>query len=513
MSTVPGGSPRVGMSTRAHALAVGGAPNAGLTLPEPQPFVPDPSMAHSPALLVNYTDWVRDFDAVTERGTAARAFRELTIALYERTLEGPRGERGLADFNTKLAELRRHLCAGDAPVCTLPERVNDDLEMQAIADVLTSPAVIEAMRARYGFDVQPVTFLNSQRTFDLLMSRRVETDRRTVAVWDMRPREVHTTFATPVQRGLDSYRASIERGSFPGVFAMGREGVVVDDWLLRDRAMAFAHTWKRSIDMNSGEPLEHPISDANDLQYRRMREELRGEFDAAYERLLPRVAGDAEVRARFERERAAGDYPAEVYQHVAYPHLREMARLQSSFYVLALAERPDSSARQMALESMLTLQRYTPAWRFLLTELASQSQPIFARAAVIDQMADPVLAFTYVAEQLKAILGDDVYASEALYERMSYAVLADELFEPRYLREYQPEIHRELLQSDGSLRRVADLPRADQVRLLRRYMVNADGTTSPTGVVRMRSVLTTRIREDDLRHLAGVIHRARVPQR
>lgn len=407
------------MSTRAHELAVGGAPNLGLTLPAPQAFVPDTSLANSPALLANYTDWVRDFDAVTARGSAARAFRELTIALYERTLEGPRNERAFADFNTKLAELRRHLCAGEAPVCTLPERVNDDLELQAIADVLTSPRVIEAMRTRYGVDVQPITFLNSQRTFDLLMSRRVEHDKRNVDLWGMAPRDVQTTFATPVQRSVDSYRASIERSTFPGIFAMGREGVVIDDWLLRDRAMAFAHTWKTSTAINDGEPLQHPISDANDIQYRRLRDELRGEFDAAYEQLLPRTSGDAEVRARFERERAEGDYPAEVYQHVAYTHLREMVRLQSGFYVLALAERPDASPRQMALESLLTLQRYTPAFRFFLAELASQSQPIFARAAVIDQMADPMLAFTYVTEQLRAILGEDVYAGDDLYDRMT----------------------------------------------------------------------------------------------
>ena len=501
------------MATRAHAVAVGGAPNVGLTLQVPQPFVPDARLANSPALLASYADWVRDFDALTERGSASRAFRELTIALYERTLEGPRGERALADFNTKLAELRRHLCSGESPVCSLPERVNDDLELQAVADVLTSPSVIAAMRARYGVDVQPITFLNSPRSFDVLLSRRAVSEARRVALWEMGPRDIQTTLVTPVQRGVDSYRASIERSSFPGIFAMGREGVVIDDWLLRDRAMAFAHTWKTSIALNAGEPLGHAISDATDLQYRRMREELRGELDAAYAQLRPRVEGDAEVAARFERERAAGDYPAEVYQHVAYAQLREMVRLQSSFYVLALAERPDASPRQMALESLLALQRYTPAWRFFLTDLASQSQPIFARAAVIDQMADPLLAFTYVAEQLKAVLGEEVYAAEGLYDRMSYAVLADELFEPRYLREYQPDIYRELLLPDGSLRRVAELPRADQIRLLRRYMVNADGTTSSTGIVRLRSVFSSRVREDDLRHLAEVIHRARIPQR
>lgn len=507
------GGPVVGLGSRAHARLVSGAPNASLALQPPtQGFVQDTTLLNSPALLADYAAWVRDFDAVTERGTATRAYRELTIALYEHALNPRQDERYWTDLNAKLATFRQHF--GDSGV-TLPAEVRDAAGVLRLGDALVDRRMVELMRDRYGVNVHPVTYLNSPRDFDLLMSRRDAQSERTARLWDMQPHAVRTTFATPVQRGVDAYRAGIAMSTFPGLFAMGREGVVIDDWLLRDRAMAFAHAWKRSLDGSAGDPLTHPIADAVDLQYRMLRDESRAELDAAYDRLLPLVAGEPQVRARFARERAAGDYPAEVYQHVAYANLRAMLQLQGDFYVSALAERPETSQRQLGLQSLLTLQRYTPAWRYFMTELSTQSQPLFARAAVIDQVADPVLAFTYVAEQLKAILGSEVYAQDDLYDRMRYAILADELFEPRYLREYQPAIHQELLQPDGSLRRVSEMPRADQIRLLRQYMTNPNGTTSATGIVRMRSVLTSRVREDDVRRLAEVIYsrRAEVAQR
>jgi hypothetical protein len=328
----------------------------------------------------------------------------------------------------------------------------------------------------------------------------------------MQPREIRWTFTTPVQAGVDAYRAGFEHQDFSGQFALEGDGVLVDDWLLRDRAMTFASNWKFEMRVRHRHPRDNPTTDSDSVQYQQLFDEHRAELDATYERLLPATQGNPDTAARFLRERQDGDYPEEVYQQVAYAHLRELQRLTSGFYALAKDQRTSMSARQVALESLLTLQRYSPSWRFYLMELTTQSQLLASSAAVIDQMVDPMLAVTFAAEQLKAILGMEVYADANLYDRMRYAVLADELFEPRYLQEQQPAIYQELLKPDGTLKRVADLPRDDQLRILRAYLTNANGGVNMTGVLRMRGVFAARIHEDDLRALADVIHHAKVPE-
>jgi hypothetical protein len=308
---------------------------------------------------------------------------------------------------------------------------------------------------------------------------------------------------------VDTYQAGFDQKDFPSQFGFDGDTIVVNDWLLRERTMEFASTWKFAIEFNRKYPPKDPIADSKEIQFQHLFDDLHGELEKTYGELLEKVKDKPKFLERFQKEHAAGDFPEEVYEHVAYAHLRDILRIESAYFALAKDQRATASSRQKAMESLLTLQRYEPQWRFFLMELTTRAELFISRAAVIDQVADPMLAFTYFTEQLNAVLSLDVYAKTDLYDRFSYAVLADELFDPRYLKEYQPAIYKELLQSDGTLKRVADLPRADQIRILRRYLVDANGNFSLTGTSRMQAVFGARIREDDFRYLADVIHEAR----
>ena len=123
-------------------------------------------------------------------------------------------------------------------------------------------------------------------------------------------------------------------------------------------------------------------------------------------------------------------------------------------------------------------------------------------------MADPMLAFTYTAEQLKAILGLDVYGDAGLFDHYRYSVMSDTLFSAEFLKEYNPALYKELVLPDGTLKHVADMPRADQIRILRTYLM-PDGKVSISGLLRMEAVFAEHVTDQDLRNLADVIHAKR----
>jgi hypothetical protein len=475
-------------------------------------IIQDPSLLHSPALLFDFQSWNRDRAAATARGSASQAYLQLALMLYDRKIERPWEAPAYArTMNERLTEFRRHFASDGQHLCDLPLQVTNEAEHRQLATALRDPRLLEELRTRQGLNVYPAIYLNHPRAFDLMVNRTESSERETLSLWRMQPRDVQWRFTTPVLGSVDSYKEGFFDRTSPSQFAIAGNEVIIDDADLRDRAMAFAHQWKFQIRVAQNGRRENPVYDSESLQFRLLAQEHRAELDATYERLLVQVASNPATTARFQRERAAGDYPVEVYQHVAYAHLRGLERLQSGYYAAVRDQRTDIDAGHMLLESLLTMQRYSPSWRFMLMEVTTQSNAFTAHSAVLDQMVNSGNARGFAAEQIKAILGVGPYAGTNLYDRLSYAILADELFDAGYLREQQPEIFAELARSDGTIRSIRELPRADQIRILSTYLMSADGHVDRTAGNRLQAVFATRIREADYRELADVIHRTRLP--
>jgi hypothetical protein len=134
------------------------------------------------------------------------------------------------------------------------------------------------------------------------------------------------------------------------------------------------------------------------------------------------------------------------------------------------------------------------------------------RAAVLDGAADNITALTFANEQVRAILGMDGYSDTTLFDRYRGYLVSDDLFNPTYLREYQPELYRELVQADGSVRRVSEMSRDDQLRVLRQYMMPAPDRLNASGALRLFSLFAARVNEQDFRHLGEVIRDRRLNQ-
>jgi hypothetical protein len=490
------------------AKATVGVANAGLQLAPPAPqslrdFIPDAKILGSPVLLADYIRWSKDSDAFYAKGTLTKAYADLAMMFYDREIGRPWGDQFYPELNKKLTAFRTAYCAAGAD-CTLPAEVKDDAAYNALAKQLLRPELLKDVEARSGFHLHQVTFPNGPRAFDLIGDLREDVQSGAPVFWGMKQRPLSWTYTTPLMHDVGTYEAGFNQAEFPGQFSFDGDKIIVNDWQLRDRAMQFAHLWKFAIDFNKNAA---QYAGTEERQYQKLFDSCKDELETSYRILLPQVRDSDKVR--FAKEHDAGDFPDEVYQHVAYKHLSDLLRLESGYFALARDQRHTTSPRQQQLEALLTLQRYAPdSAGFFMMELTTRSQLLASRAAVIDQIADPMLAFTYTAEQLKAILGMELYADSALYDRYRNCVMSDELFPAEYLKEYNPKIYKELLKADGTLKRVADLPREDQIRILRTYLM-PDDAISISGLLRLEAVFAEHASPQQLQDLADVIHAKR----
>jgi hypothetical protein len=478
-------------------------------------YAPAPELIGSPVLLVDYATWVKESETFSQAGSETRAYKDLVEILYDREVGRDWGAAYFPEANERLSALRAQLCQGGSSLafCSSPKSLASDADVQSLERLLLEPSARNALSARWGVEIEAVTFPNSSFGFDLIVSKNEIMETETAAYWDLTGK-VDRAFMNPMLLDTDTYLAGFDfRGSeFPGHFAYSGSKIVLNDWLIRNRAMQFAFRWKRTLDRSRGMQPLNPVDDAEAIQLQALYDENQAAFVKYYEQFLPEVSSHAEIYARFIKERAASDFPEEAYQWVAYDLLSSLARMQTGYFDLARkGGRAHTSERQKSLESLLTLQRYSSAPRFFLLELTGLAEPLASHGVVLDETVDPGLAITYFFEELKAILGLDGYASANLFPRMKYSVLVQELFSAYYLEHNQPQIYKELKQPDGTIRSVLSLPEADQLRLFREYIVTADGKPSLIGIYRLAQVFANRVQLADLRELADRMHEAHAP--
>ncbi|MGZ3686403.1 MAG: hypothetical protein ACXVCI_21300, partial [Bdellovibrionota bacterium] len=228
------------------------------------------------------------------------------------------------------------------------------------------------------------------------------------------------------------------------------------------------------------------------------------DFARVYASQLVQVAGLPEVIARFQKERAAGDFPEETYQRVAYDQLRELVLTQGSYFALASTQRKNTSPRQQALESLLTLQRYSANPRAFALELTTLMEPLASHAFVLDEAANFPLAQTFVVEMLKALLGSESYADKPLFPTYGHGLLAPVLFQDTFLSENAPDVKDALAGRD-----FAKLDPSEQLKLLKLYLIKSDGKVRTMGVFRLAACWLSEANIEELHTLAERVHEVR----
>ncbi|MGE3684473.1 MAG: hypothetical protein AB7G93_22370 [Bdellovibrionales bacterium] len=518
------GDRRVGGSALTGAIRRWGSTAMGLALVvgsySAQAVQLSPELVKSKALLIDFVTWANSYTTRFESGSEQRAMKELIEIIYDLEIERPWGEAYFPEAQKRLVTLRSMVCPAltNTRLCHVPEQLNTAASVGALADVLADSTIRDALQKRWNLAIYPLAMPGSGLPYDfwaapvdLITSEHSESTK----YWTMDPKPSVWTKIVPLVSDVRSYWAGFSQQDHPSLFALTNDSeILINDFLLRDRAMKLAQVWKFRIARNHDAPLTNAVFQAEEMQWQQLFDENETTFNQAYESLLAKVSDDATVKARFLKERNNEDFPEEVYQQVAYELLLDLVKVESSFYERAQSERPDASDRQLALEMMVTLQRYAKSSRLYHLEVYRRANLIASTAAVLDQTVDPYLAITYLLEQVKAILGmeKEKYESLNLFPRYRRAVWDNELFDARYMKEYQPELLSAIMKEHGSLSKLASLPAEEQKEILKQYLFTPNGKLNPTGFYRVAGLLSTRLKPKDSRELAEIVHEARYPQ-
>lgn len=468
-------------------------------------FTPDPALFGSPALLVDYGDYSSRTENFNRDGSETRVFRDLAEILYDWDNNRPWGNAYFPEANKRLKDFRAVVCPALPPVaaCFRPTIMLSQSDVQLVQKSLLDPSVLEVLSRRWSLSLSPWALPLRADAFSLLVGSSESWAPRSAAFWNLSPASVSWKgVGATLLHDKDNYRAGFEGKDAPALLSNNGAGMMLNDWLLRHRVMSFAQAWKHAIGSSQRWNPSNPVVDAVPRLFLRLRDSKLSDLRLATELLKAKVSGDHLLR--FEKESAAGDFPEEAYQQVAYDELRELLQVQGTYLAAAQSQRLKTSARQKALESLLTIQRYHRSPRFFVMEVLTLMEPITSHAYALDAVVDAGITQALVFDQLKALLGSEPYDGKALFPALGSGLLDPELFRASYLDDYAPDVKEQLAGRD-----FASLDANEQIRILKLYLQPQPGKFRPMALYRMGALFLGTASDEELRKLAEVVHEAR----
>jgi|GEM_PF-5456793 len=466
---------------------------------------PDPALFGSPAMLVDYRDFSSRASNFNTVGSETRAFSDLVEILYDWDNNRPWGSDFFPVANERLKEFRARVCpmVPGLGACFAPRVIWSGTEIALLQKSLLASPALSSLGQRWGLEIAPWVRPLREPAFSLLIGETDASAPVEAAYWNLPAAKVEwRTFRHTYLNDKDNYRAGFDQKDVGALFSHFGRNMRLNDWLLRDRTMGFAASWKHAIGASEHWNPTNPIVEAPARLFLKLREEQAARFEHYFEILKDKVTG--EHLQRFEKERAAGEYPEEIYQHVAYEQLREILQIQGSYFARTLELRKNTSVRQKSLESLLTIQRYHSSPRIFAMEMITMMEPLSSRAFVLDAATDLGIVQALVMEELKAVLGSEPYVGKALFPAVGKSLLEPELFRATYLDEYAPDIKEQLAGRDFTT-----LDIEEQLRIFKLYLQPKPGKFRPMALYRMGVLLLATASDADLRQLADVVHEAR----
>ena len=465
--------------------------------------IPDADLFNNPALLIDYQRWIQENNQFTAPGTDRRLFVDLVKIAYDWDLQRPWGDAFFPEATKRLKAFQAQVCdvTLKQDVCKLGSLTKAE-DVPVLQAALRSVDLRKELGKRWGIRIIAWCLPLHDCGFSFLAGVDGGQETLSASFWKLKadPLALHRLeFELVPDR--DNYRAGFDSKEVPALLAQSDGGAFVNEWQTKQRAITLATTWKNAV--SHPRSSMDPIIDAVEVQFQRMSEEQRSVFEKTYSDLRKAVEGHPTLVQRFEAEKAAHQYPDEVYQSIVHGEFMDILRIEAGYFHLATKQRVLTSERQKAMESLLTLQRYTQSPSMFAMELTTLLDPFSSHASVLDQNADFGLAATYVTENLNAILGLDIYAGAPLFPHIGAGLKNAALFNETILKNQAPEVLVKLAGRD-----FVSLEVAEQLNILRLYLAPS-GKSKTMALMRMGTLFLSTASAAELRELAGVIHVAR----
>lgn len=454
-----------------------------------------------PALLIDNDTWFRQQNEFYQRDSETRAYADLVAILYDWDNQRP-WKNYVVEATRRLTHFREKVCADLAiSICRKPGLLSGAQDVAAAQLALFEPATMALFEKRWNVRITPWILPGRDPQFSMIVAKSTREDILRSAYWDMQPRSVVlTSFETEMFADAPSYRAGFDNRDAHTTIAMNPEGTAINDRKLKQTAVNFAAEWKREARIPV-DPKAHIIASAPQLQFRKLLELRRDEFERLHAELHPRIAHIPQIAKRFAVDLENGNFAEEIYQHVAYEMLLDLTRIQAVYLTMAQTQRTHLSQRQKTLESLLTLQRYAKYPEIFAMEMTTLIEEMNTRSYTLSQNVDARTASTFVIENLRAVLGLGHYEGKALFPKMGAILKNPVLFEADDIAAVAPEAVKAL---NG--RKYTSLSDEEQAEVLRLYLEANAGLIRPRALMRMGTLFFANARREELRALAELIH-------
>lgn len=457
-----------------------------------------------PALLLDNANWLAKQNKFRELGGETRSYLDLVTILYDWDLQRPWGKNYVPQANGRLSKFREKVCPElpHLPICSKPLALTNAKEVGIAQAALLDGNSIKALEARWSLAITPWFQPGQMPLFNMIAAQSRREESVQTAYWDMRAEQVQlSVYEDEFLPDVLNYRAGFENKDAPALMALNPSGPAINDRHLKQRAVDLAEAWKRAIESNRRRMPEHVLAGASEVQFQKLYDTLSSDFESTYQSLLTKVESLPKIKERFLKERSDSGYPGEVYQHVAYKHLKELVYAQAAYFAQAHTQRANLSARQKALESLLTLQRYNASTQAFAMEMMTLLEPFSSHGFALDQNADNKIAMTYTLENLRAALGLGLYEGKGLFETHGKGLANDVLFDNMNIENTAPEV-ADLLKG----RKIADLKPHEQLEVLQAYLEPVPGQVRAQALLRLGTLFWLNAEKAELKILAENIH-------
>lgn len=492
-----------------------------------------PELFSSPHLLLDYHRWMKASAAFNYPDTPTAVFRDLVHIAYDTDVGRPWGQGLFPDMNNRFQAFKKIFCPEikNEMLCQKIGRVTKGIDLLHIKMALSEESVILELQKILRLSIATVQFQGPAKDLNLWASQIMSWGVGSLLFWNETPvRFPVLLYEDVLLTDLESYAAGYRQDSHPGFVSHSKEGLQVNDTLLKSHAMEFADRWKRGTEAfqklpTSVGPNANTVIFSNQFLYQRLYLEKHSQMELLYQKQLKELElGVLEAPAlqahlaRYQNSRREGNYPLEIYQQFAYEGLMELVLVQNA-YLWKLQKQGTQPPKfglpegwklfsNQLMESLLGLQKGASETLFLLIELSTQSDPVGSHAAVLQQLNNPQMVRALIFEMLNVILEEGPYKNSNHFAKYHALLSLDDVFDEGFIKDHRPEMIP-LFASTGSWQKISAMSAIDKKKTMKTFIWPSEGKVQPIALFRLGMALLAQMTDADFKDLALTIRKTR----
>lgn len=484
---------------------------------------PAADLTLSPVQIIDYLKWGEIFTAQS-KSPELRAFNDVSFIIYDKYIGRPWGEAYYPEATKRWKTFREKYCeqALAPATCALPEKIENDTHLIEAITRLDNRPIVDGLRtalARAGWRYDKISYIGftpnagEPPLYNVLVSAHEMGAGVEANVWSLHGPVTIKEKEYVVTYDMAGYRNGFFNDPTNTFLTYDHEGAAVINLdLVKQAATSFAGIWKFKVSKNPAGPGAPSLSNSDEYFLTRLQEARKARFEEITSALTARLEkmqtpGARVTLARFQKDRAAGQYPEETYQQATYDLFHRLATEQAKYFALARVQRAKLNPKRQAWESLLHQQRVTEPG-FVLYQLYQEG--VFEAGSILSQFANKATVYAYFYETVKAVLALGEFAGKTEPETYARLLTLPDVLDADFLATHAPEA-LELLRDPLTKRprTVESLTASERRAFWNAYVHGPNGKVRTVPVFRLALSITLLSSAEEGRALAELIWNTR----